>query len=279
MGEIYGNAEECAIWLGDVDDATVAGISRLIGFRHFYSFFRDKYSDRTRPVPSWILKRSFWITVWDMSCLCIFFMGQALGRTHTAWINRAWIRQEYHLSKKHSFYFGPCQVDHSLARFDLLGAWLIVVPTVRGGGGFIYPGMYWCAKVNDLVSRVGSMDYRGNDLLSMVSMELRLGVSDPRDRIYSLLSMVTSSERVLIKPEYNISCAETFTRATSAAIAGCAYGLMAFFFVSFDALGVHWQGLPTWAIDLDDTQIDQYTFYRNTRTRWVFPIARSRVSH
>ena len=272
MGEIYASAQTCAIWLGDVDDATLAGTSRFIRLRLLYclhsSFWASYFRARSPVEEPWRTERwSFLITMWDMICLRIYFMGQALEQARTAWIDRSWVRQEFCLSKKRSFYFGSHKIDHPLARLRM-STWLLVPPSVFGGG---YPGLPWCKELDSFINRVGSMDPDFTDLLAMISMEPLLGVSDPRDKVYSLLSMVTSKERGLIAPNYDISCPEVFARATFAAIAGCTSGFKALLFVSFTDPGIHLKGLPTWAIKFDDFTTDRFLLSQDLLQRSIFP--------
>ena len=148
-------------------------------------------------------------------------LNDALQQVGPQWIDRAWIVQEFVLSRKIIFCFGPLTIDHE----EFLG------PHKQ------YPRCdpVWIAhyaptevKYHQLASFYDKLDSMRKLQLKLQKRDLSLfdaisstggtECKDSRDKIFSLLGLLTTEEAHLIQPNYHDTFAQVFIRATFASI-------------------------------------------------------------
>lgn len=93
----------------------------------------------------------------------------------------------------------------------------------------------------------------GKDFTSIIDISCRTTSTDPRDKVYALLSLIDPRIRALIQPDYDKSVPRVFAEATYASIAGTGrFNLLLF---------VHGSGhrLPSWAYNFATCQTFPWT--------------------
>ncbi|KAI0550635.1 HET-domain-containing protein [Xylaria curta] len=230
MAEIYSNASSTAIWLGDVGDTTIhhSGLSP---------------GQRSLQLASSILPLDI---LWNSDCL---FMDHALETTSPSWKDRGWIIQEYALSRRPYFQFGSR--TRTIDKASPYGG-------QQGGAipdsGLILEKKIYFPNLGGLTERLKKLDLikseieRGKEM-SLYHAALATGASattDPRDKVYSLLSFLNPIERGLVYPDYHVPTELVFSRATYAAFKGPTK-LALLELIIFDTSAS--LKLPTWVYD------------------------------
>ncbi|KAI1753979.1 HET-domain-containing protein [Xylaria castorea] len=204
MAEIYSNASSTAIWLGDIDDTNIHHVDLSPG-------------QRTLQFASSILPLDI---LWNNDCLP---MDHALQTTSPSWKDRGWTIQEYALSRRPYFQFGSRtrMIDKASPYGGQQGG---AIPD----SGFILEKRIDFPSLGRLTERLKKLDLIKSEIergkqMSLYHAALATGASattDPRDKVYSLLSFLNTIERDLVYPDYHISTELVFSRATYAAFKG-----------------------------------------------------------
>lgn len=147
MGEIFSRSLACVVWIGDISNTSIAGESKLLRFQFVLCFLRwalwrykyDRWNSWTPlagktfddpvsyhlrsqyQVPS---KRAFCYLLCDISLARPCHMSLAIAETSPAWIDRAWVRQEYLLGKVRWIHFGPYRLAPFRDKLDILRMWI-----------------------------------------------------------------------------------------------------------------------------------------------------------
>ncbi|KAI1735317.1 HET-domain-containing protein [Xylaria scruposa] len=230
MAEIYSNATSTAIWLGDVGDTTIhhPGLSP---------------GQRSLQLASSILPLDI---LWNSDCL---FMDHALETTSPSWKDRGWIIQEYALSRRPYFQFGSR--TRTIDKASPYGG-------QQGGAipdsGLILEKKIYFPNLGGLTERLKKLDLIKSEIergkqMSLYHAALATGASattDPRDKVYSLLSFLNPIEKGLVYPDYHVSTELVFSRATYAAFKGPTK-LALLELIIFDTSAS--LNLPTWVYD------------------------------
>ncbi|KAI1132565.1 HET-domain-containing protein [Nemania abortiva] len=243
MEEIYSNAASTAIWLGDTGGTNIHDEDMTTG-RRMMQF------------ASSILSNTLSDILWNPDCIP---MDHAIQTTTPSWKDRGWIIQEYVLSRRPYFQFGA--KTRMIGKADpSLGHRGFAVPD----SGFIlekkivmFPGLWGLAEKLKRLDRIRTETERG-ELISLYHAVLATGGSkttDPRDKVYSLLSFLNPAERALVYPDYRSSAEAVFSRATYAALKGPT-GFSILELIKFDMSEIP-SALPTWAYDF--TTVDPYS--------------------
>jgi hypothetical protein len=177
MGKIYSCAERVIVWLGAVSERVESAMQAI---------------ERTR---------DFW---WDSNANAPHARG-VFELYGLAYWSRAWIVQEYVLAHTLAIWCETLHIDGDClrSRGDIFADWRCV--------------NYPASRVIEARSRRRSagLDRTESDrtilgLLSLFCQDLHC--SDPRDRIYSLLSLLDSTERarLAVTPDYSKSTSDLF---------------------------------------------------------------------
>lgn len=156
---------------------------------------------------------------------------EAVERTRPSWWERSWVIQEYVMAQGITlFQVGP---------FEMTWAQLNIAAHKMP----FYKPFFRMFYDLELPGRVGN---RG--ISNLITLICRTDATDPRDKVYSLLSMIRPVEADMIKPNYSdrTTCEDVYTVATYATIVGSD---------SLDSLAMAWchdlrmANLPSWVVD------------------------------
>lgn len=256
MGRIFGGAQAVVIWLGE---APVLGQKLYLeagevdfqgdGFPEFKrglflpggsSLHGSPQSDRVR---KYLQAEEQWHEDSDND---LRLLRSIVLNPEPRWWDRAWIRQEFALSKDMPMvYFGHCQ--YSWARFQTL-LWILE------------------ANGEEDVKRIGLLDImvklintkhrmvdRTDGIADIAAQLSRTQAADPRDKIYSFLGLSKPEEAAMIHPDYKRGTVETFARTTYDLISKTgSFSVMAY--VSQERPRP--RGLPTWTVDFSFGGLD-----------------------
>lgn len=257
MGQIYNLARQVCVWLGDIDRPSrmqrfvvpvtplwmASAVARAY-FDEFYQLFPKRAVGQYfgKLIEPTFFPFSDALTV-------------ALHEAETQWYSRAWVFQELHNAQAVEWCFGP--FHKSCGPKDLLSA-------LETG---LYPGTASYTRMgaqrsllSDFGVSLGSMilhvPWEPNKRFSPPGLDecarctRGLQATDPRDKVYSLLSIIKPEEARLVQPDYTKTCARVFTEASYASIVGSGiHGALGL--VKLGTLGdeTRIEGLPSWAAD------------------------------
>jgi hypothetical protein len=163
------------------------------------------------------------------------------------WWDRAWIRQEFALSKNVPMvYFGPCQ--YSYERFQSL-LWVL---EANGEESVKDVGLLYI--MSKLIDSRRTMAHQTHGVADVAAQLNRAQAADPRDKIYSILSLSKPEEAAMIQPDYKRGTAETFAKTTYDLISKTSsFSTMAY--VSLERPRP--RSLPTWTVDFSFAGLDK----------------------
>ncbi|ERF69727.1 hypothetical protein EPUS_09347 [Endocarpon pusillum Z07020] len=220
MGEIYAKADKVLIWLGEGNEHTREGVYALesmakawspppdqpISFSTVLKFAR---SSRIRTLDYWALGRQ----------------QKIRSITNSAWFTRAWTFQEVGLSSDAEVWIG----DHNLPWKTLVYAWLLSLHMnfertlfLNGYGRTVDTGRtcmhamfaYWYLQNHGNSKEVREWC----QLYRLLRLRQLHEASDPRDLIFSLLSLSRTDNGENFKPNYKLSVEDVFTQAAAQTI-------------------------------------------------------------
>lgn len=193
MSAIYKLAHKVVIWLGEANEPTVDPQSRFTerlptsrdGDNEFYE--RWKQEDH--------VLRSFLA---------------ATETTKPSWWKRIWTLQEAVLATRDPVIrFGPYTMT-----------WEMLSPLLHS-----LNGQYQELQPKEFIKHLKNIRFLKNQVstgsCSLSSASLRAGITkatEPRDHVYGLLGLISSSEVTCIQPNYNDSLMNVYARATFAAM-------------------------------------------------------------
>jgi hypothetical protein len=243
MGDIYGKAFECAVWLGEEDETTdtafglihrfddvsfeqlaeVRGPQRLAKIREYF----DEHIPALPPIGD---------AAWTA-------LARILNRK---WFSRLWALQEAVAAKSVLFLCGQfyCGQDslHSAA-FYLGGQ--------RTEAGDSHPRGHDTSDVTIQLRRVRYRGSRGrgvDPLLTVMDFSrATFQCTEPHDRVYALLGLGAKEEKLQISVDYRKPLHKLYTETTRAII-NCYRSLAAFGALGEATRGVT-PGLPSWVPD------------------------------
>ncbi|KAF4830653.1 Heterokaryon incompatibility protein 6, OR allele [Colletotrichum siamense] len=196
MSSIYGSAREVIVWLGQEAQEAAAGYAEILRFCDRLGEQHDSFADG--------ILRGLWNTLASMSR-----EGRMDFILHSPWWQRAWILQEFVLAHRVQFLFGQIRMNYDELRN--VAHWLILLAryplppedvdwVCRWG---------WIKDFLDLRKTATRLDRSKNNSkakLSLLNLLIRSKDSlclDPRDRIYSLLSICSDITPGDIVPDYS----------------------------------------------------------------------------
>ncbi|KAF6810077.1 HET domain-containing protein, partial [Colletotrichum musicola] len=186
MGRIYKSAASVVVWLGDTDGIPVPTVSSIDQATDPEDETEtDKHDDET--------KHGKALKLWRENVL-----RDALSKASPPWWTRSWIIQELVLASELSVAFGPAEVSWSTFYSDLLDTWKSIPELSR---------------IFSLRLNRDRWQYNGS-LGETALLARECAATDPRDKIYSILSLVKPEQAALMKPDYGLQEAEIFTQAT-----------------------------------------------------------------
>ncbi|KDR75028.1 hypothetical protein GALMADRAFT_140583 [Galerina marginata CBS 339.88] len=236
MGQIYGQAECVAIWLGDETSETGA----------FFETLKLVESGK------------------DLSpANCTWFKDLETGRsfvvdllnagddiTRRPWYIRAWTLQEFRLSRAAVVLCGP-----HMAKFGLV---INTISKINEKSS----GMDACgARTVSIPIHGPASSFRS--LYRLLAFTQDRQATDPRDKIFSLMSLLPRNLYSFMKPDYYMSVEETFTWACRICInidneMNCLAGA--------GLAGREKSNLPSWVVDWRDFNDEVYTWQNLSRS-------------
>lgn len=238
MGDIYKSANRVLVWPGEYSDAKRSDLSNM----------RRPHFERSG--------RGFRLNTRGQAF--VLALNEAIASREPRWYDRAWIVQEFSMAREVIICFGPisCAYDaHYIA--ELL---------VRPPEPLEQLKVFHARTDNMRRLKLGLSDPKHSisDAALFVSTA---ACSNPRDRVYSLLSLIDSREAQAISSDYQEPCEETFARATFAAIKA-QKTFKIFELINFDQPRL--ENLPTWAVDFTMIQNFSSGHIHQRRARALF---------
>jgi Heterokaryon incompatibility protein (HET) len=225
MRKIYEQAKQVVVWQGEVSGGGRIGMLCLTGL---YSL--------TRNVQAWKLNRqlghpirlNFTSSV-EVQALASLNWEQEMGEVSQLldrpWWRRVWIVQEAVLARKLTISCGPdeAQWDDLNKYFRSVRSRRISSVTCENDFKDVFevhpfPHSEYLA-LQQLRTRLRSGNYKGS-IYEFLYKFWRFDCTDPRDRIFAFLGLITDIGGTGITPDYSISTAQTFSRLAKTLITG-----------------------------------------------------------
>ncbi|KAK4548492.1 hypothetical protein LTR36_009402 [Oleoguttula mirabilis] len=237
MGDIYATARQCAIWLGELDES---------GDLHpsFHQRLMDSWALMSRQDTdwyTWVEEPGGYTDLRDLIYCQIATMDAVLRTASPSWHSRAWVRQEFCRSKSYRLYFGPVRLFRR--RLAIM----------------LHTRSIWDTPLKALLTAIWEMSDMRNNLLRPTDKSTLADIlkirhiceaTEPRDIIYSVLSLITPQEQEIIGSRYDIPEAQVFAKATFAVLKA-KDRTHVLSFVKPTNGGVD-ADLPTWTINFSD---------------------------
>ena len=249
MGRIFGGAQAVVVWLGE---APVLGQKLYLeageidfqgdGFPEFErglflssGFMLHRASPQDDRVLDYLQAEERWHQGSDSD---LRLLRSIVLNPEPRWWDRAWIRQEFALSKDTPMvYFGHCR--YSWARFQTL-LWIL---EANGEEGVKRIGLL--DIMAKLINTKPRMVDRTDSVADIAAQLSRTQAADPRDKIYSFLGLSKPEEAAMIHPDYKRGTIETFARTTYDMMSKTgSFSVMAYVFQERPRP----RALPTWAV-------------------------------
>jgi len=194
MDDINTKAHCVAIWLGDVDREVGSGFSS----RQYRKALAEEvwYPELQKPLLHLLSETGIWSALWLRLSKRLSILEQALISSNPTWSFRAWVQQDYCLSKRHSFYFGAHRMSSGAITLRT-SVWFTSRPSTENAV-CRYPEVNGLGKA---LFGTTAMNKNAADRecgSPLIDAALRLGdieTTDPRDKVYTLLNLITPEEK------------------------------------------------------------------------------------
>jgi hypothetical protein len=209
MGAVYRQAETVLIWLGDWEDG-----SHEQELQYYYS--DDEWPEQKK--------------LGDFSNeLMLCFTHFADQETQPSWSERGWVVQEAILAAQ-----DPVVCIHDL---EIPAAQFVTYA----------PEVPIFEKIRTLLNYRDLPDEE-RTLFHLSRLMSNTNVTDPRDKIYSMLGIMSAAESRLITPDYSSDLAQVYQQATFASIAANQSLAILSLISGSDEEQTHY---PSWVVDFD----------------------------
>ncbi|RKF53652.1 putative heterokaryon incompatibility protein [Golovinomyces cichoracearum] len=208
MKEIYPRADKVLVWLGEADKKDELALKAIDEWATFNRQYR-RDSDATRFSKfeeRFAFKPGYRDTL------------EAVGRlTYRSWFNRCWTFQEILLSSRAELLVGEFRITwdcfyHALEAFPLH---LLAENVLNFNALFMCHGK---AKVKDTAFTNSDSYPVSRNLSRILQITRNFTATDPRDKIFSILSISVMKNPCIFRPNYSKSIRETFVSLTLAMI-------------------------------------------------------------
>ena len=241
MGSIYFHASCVNVWLGEPGFVFPINRGLWIYWPWVRACNREGYYWNLRNTQLFgSLLRAFWLLLTNHGKA----MNRAIQRSSPPWHTRAWVVQEFVEANEVQFCYGRRRSQYDDLHWHHLGPVLCKprdnLTYLEQFREYIQRDLHYLRVMG--ARRVGLLDLP-RQLIGSTE------VTDPRDKIYSVVTLLEKKEADLMKPDYTLSAGEVFAKATFASMAAQKetkiLGLVAF-------TKRRTIGLPTWAVDFTD---------------------------
>lgn len=190
-------------------------------------------------------------------------LEEAIMNTQPLWWTRAWVVQEFALARhERIFRFGTSVFRYIELELFFYGQFAARVLTLRPFRAFditahfsAFEAIAWTENIHALIFRVWIL--------------VLTDCSSPKDKVYSLLTLMSAEERAFVKPDYSKSIEEIYAEATHAWIAANK-SLSILVLVHAAGLSSESSCLPSWCVDFQAPRKDKMRLapLRRTRHDW-----------
>lgn len=241
MSDIYRAADCICIWLGDIDSLSLTrrfltSVTSISTVQEQWHFLKPQpSSDHHRPK---LWERLYFLTMIKPTAKAI---EAAICQSRPQWHTRCWVYQEVNSARAHTWCFGPFE---QTATPDALDQFLSDAKSCFGKDQMRDIDM----NLSGLTKPWRKRDRGGRSVRLLDNLEAisAMQTKDPRDRVYSVVSVTRAEEAEMIKVDYDNTIGEVFAEATYASIAVFG-GLRTLWSADCNANSA--LGLPSWAID------------------------------
>lgn len=202
MADIYKKARRAIIWLGE-EKEDGSDCTNAIDFFHYLSTLQIAFNG-----DDLAMRKTLDNPVFTEKCVAI---SNLLARP---WWTRVWTLQEFVLPPEAKFYCGPSSISRGRFKSAIYSIFLCstistefeheLVPRKLFDGAFNRRRIHqWHTKPASVgINLIAIMAYLGNH-----------SATDSRDRIYSVLGLITEQDRTLIGPaEYSTNTQQQFAK-------------------------------------------------------------------
>jgi hypothetical protein len=209
MADFYRAAHRLAVWLGDTHVDTHVDNPGVIPFVKLGQrlAFGEKRPEHVSYNPSPVRHPLAWLGVQSGHAF-LETIASIQKNAPPQWYTRAWVYQEYLQARRLCFCLGPIHVRSSMHHFTFRVNW---AARAYGAANWIFDLCFELERIAE--ARNGDSLHQ----LAITTMEMQC--FDPRDKVYSLLSVASPAKSSLVEPDYRTPTASVFTKATYASIA------------------------------------------------------------
>lgn len=236
MSRIYKSANRTNVWLGQANKE----LRRWLVLSTVASGYRLTRDSGFRRLPSRSIMKSLFFSHLEL-------MNDAIDKTFPRWLDRAWVVQEFALSQRVFLCFGHYEVEYTL---DWSASALALIRKQR------WSGFYDVETLLNYLERLrgglelspgGSM--RGSNFRDLQALCGSKVATDPRDKIFAFLTLVSDEEASLNSPNYRKPTWQVFAEATYASLRTQKdYSILEFVYPRVPRRN-RLADLPSWAVD------------------------------
>ncbi|KAJ5063185.1 heterokaryon incompatibility protein-domain-containing protein [Bipolaris maydis] len=227
MAEIYHKASEVIVWLGDGDENSPRALEILkeIGASALQLYQGNFHGNLDRSNFEGVLQHNVLNTLWarwQNSDALLFDIQLTQRLLLRPWFRRVWVLQEAALNDNVTFYCGQDYVSK-----DVLWAGVRTVAALVNEVSPLGQAPLWRTVADtDFISR-RTLDFVTTKteklplqkLLTQIAFNLgkqAYEATDPRDRIFAILGFSSDSASLGIRPDYDITCSDLYTKVARA---------------------------------------------------------------
>ena len=232
MADIYSKAAKVLVWLGPESDNSVLAINCLDYVSSKIKVDWNKSSITATANEIHWADRNVPPFLNDAKLLAITHL------LHRPWFERLWIRQEVHLASADiEIVCGNQKILWEAIRTAVMCLYLKPTP--------------WFSQLEEYVTRI-DMVYKlcggknSYNIVNLIDETKSCNCSDPRDKIYALLSLLPRAQGIGIKPDYTINVYEAYQQATLSLIKST----QVLEVLSTVEMHEHLEGVPSWVPDV-----------------------------